>query len=158
MPEPQDTSVVRRAVVVPASVERAFSVFTEGLGSWWPREYTWSEVQMQRASIDPQRGIWFETATNGEETVWGRVLAWEPHQRVVLGWQITPQRTIETDPNRASEIEIRFVSEGPSSTQLELEHRHFERHGEGGDTMRAGLDLPEGWTMILERYASAVTP
>jgi hypothetical protein len=37
---------VRRAVTVPVPADRAFAVFTEEMSSWWPREYTWSEEDL----------------------------------------------------------------------------------------------------------------
>jgi uncharacterized protein YndB with AHSA1/START domain len=84
------------------------------------------------------------------------VLVWEPPRRLVLAWQISPERAPEPDPAKASEVEVRFVAEGPSVTRVELEHRGFERHGAGGAGYRAGMGAPQGWPYILDRYAMAV--
>ncbi|HET8726192.1 MAG TPA: SRPBCC domain-containing protein, partial [Alphaproteobacteria bacterium] len=85
------------------------------------------------------------------------VLAWEPPHRLVLAWQISPRREPEPDPARASEVEVRFASEGPSVTRVAFEHRGFANHGADADGYRAGLDSAQGWTFILDRYAAALT-
>lgn len=66
-------------------------------------------------------------------------------------WQYDP------DAAHGSEVEIRFVAEGPNSTRVELEHRHFERHGSGAEAVHGGVDSPLGWTHCLELFAKAVT-
>ena len=44
------------------------------------------------------------------------MLAYEPPNRVVISWDISPQWQIETDPERTSEVEVRFVAEAPERT------------------------------------------
>jgi hypothetical protein len=68
-------------------------------------------------------------------------------------WQISPQRVPQPDPERASEVEVRFAGAGDGATRVALEHRHFERHGEGADGYRAPMDSPQGWPLLLERFA-----
>jgi len=62
--------------------------------------------------------------------------------RLVISWDITLQWQLESDPQRASEIEVRFVPEGPSRTRVELEHRHLDRHGNGWEQMRDASARP----------------
>jgi len=151
--QPAD-SAVRRSITVDAPVERAFAVFTDGLGTWWPHDYSVGGQPMQTAVIEPrQGGRWLERAADGTECPWGRVLAWEPPHRVMLSWQITPEWQPEPDPEKASEIEVRFVAESPQTTRVEREHRGFERHGTGGDSMRESVG--GGWGGLLELFAKA---
>ena len=94
---------------------------------------------------------------DGSECRWARVLAYEPPGRVVFSWDISPYWQVETDPNRASEVEVRFVPEGEDRTRVELEHRHLERHGDGWEGVRDGVAHDEGWPLYLDRYAALLT-
>jgi hypothetical protein len=40
---------------------------------------------------------------------------------------------------------------------VELEHRHFERHGAGAAGIHSGVSSSGGWAGILEGYAKAAT-
>jgi hypothetical protein len=64
---------------------------------------------------------------------------------------------VETDPDRTSEVEVRFTAEGPGRTRVELEHRHLDRHGDGWEGVRAGVDSDGGWPLYLSRYADVVS-
>jgi uncharacterized protein YndB with AHSA1/START domain len=81
------------------------------------------------------------------------VLAYEPPQRVVISWDISPSWQIETDLAKTSEVEVRFVAEGPDRTRVELEHRHIDRHGAGWEQVRDAVGSPDGWVRGLERFA-----
>lgn len=91
-----------------------------------------------------------------KECDWGRVLVWEPPQRLVLAWQIGVGFVPEPDPERASRVEIRFVEDGPARTTVTLVHSDFERHGEGWESMRDGVAHEGGWPGVLEAYAKLV--
>ena len=143
------------AVEVTVSPARAFTVFAAGLGEWWPREYTWSQDVLEGIGIEPlaEGGLCFERGPHGFSCHWGRVLAWEPPTRLVLAWQIAPSRAPEPDPARASTVAVAFAPVG-GGTRVSLEHRDFERHGEGWQDYEAGMGSPQGWPYILERYRS----
>jgi uncharacterized protein YndB with AHSA1/START domain len=93
-----------------------------------------------------------DRAVDGTECRWSRVLAYEPPDRLLFSWDIGPTWELETDPERTSEVEVRFVAEG-GGTRVELEHRHLDRHGPGWENVRGGVDSPGGWPLYLERYA-----
>ncbi|HEY2637876.1 MAG TPA: SRPBCC domain-containing protein, partial [Solirubrobacteraceae bacterium] len=95
---------------------------------------------------------------DGSVCRWARVLAYEPPGRVVFSWDISPYWQIETDPDRASEVEVRFVAEGTDRTRVVLEHRHLERHGDGWDGVRDSVDGDAGWPLYLQRFAAVVDP
>jgi uncharacterized protein YndB with AHSA1/START domain len=142
---------IRRTLTVAAPPDRAFSAFTDDLGSWWPSEYTWSGDVLDTIAIEPREGgRCFERGPYGFECDWGRVLACEPPRRLVFAWQISMRREPVPDPERASEVEVRFEP-GDSGTRVEVEHRGFERHGEDAETYRDALDSPQGWDYMLAR-------
>ena len=66
----------------------------------------------------------------------------------LTGWQV------ETDPDRTSEVEVRFVPHGPDRTRVELEHRNLDRHGAGWQSVADGISGDEGWPLYLTRYAA----
>jgi uncharacterized protein YndB with AHSA1/START domain len=83
----------------------------------------------------------------------GPRVAWEPPHRVAFSWHLQPDWKFDPNPEKASEVEIRFIEEGAGKTRIELEHRGLERHGAGWEQLRAGVD--GGWGMILEEFAKA---
>jgi hypothetical protein len=67
------TDSIVAGVSVDAPPERAFEVFTEGLGSWWPREYTWSREVLEEIVIEPREGgLCYERGPHGFRCDWGR--------------------------------------------------------------------------------------
>ena len=93
-------------------------------------------------------------AADGSECRWARILAYDPPRRVVFSWDIGPSWQVESDPEMTSEVEVRFIPEGPRRTRVELEHRRLERHGPGWEAIREGIDGDEGWPLYLDRYAA----
>jgi len=152
----QDTAV-RAAIVVDAPLERAFSVFTEDFGSFKPPEHNLLAVEIAETVFEPREGgHLYDRGVDGSECRWARVLAYEPPNRVVISWDISPQWQLETDREKTSEVEVRFVSEAPERTRVELEHRNLERHGEGWEGMREGVEGGDGWPLYLQRFADVV--
>jgi uncharacterized protein YndB with AHSA1/START domain len=157
MVEQQQTPglAVRQSVVVEASPERAFFVFTQGMTSWWPIDsHSIGDRPMAEAVIEPRTGgRWYERADDGTECDWGRVLAWEPPGRVVLAWQISSEW--KADPDIHSEVEVRFTPEADGRTRVELEHRGLETFGERAEQMRAIFGSDGGWNGLLRRFSTA---
>ena len=152
----QDTTV-RTGIVVNAPAERAFKLFTEQFDRIKPREHNMLGCEIAASVFEPQvGGRVYDRGVDGSECQWGRVLAYEPPTRVVFSWDISPMWQIETDLDKASEVEVRFVAEGPDRTRVELEHRHLDRHGDGWEGMREGVAGDQGWPLYLDRFAAAV--
>ena len=84
------------------------------------------------------------------------MLAYEPPDRVVFSWNISPHWQVETDADKRSEVEVRFVAEDEQRTRVQLEHRHLDRHGDGWERTRDGVAAPEGWDLYLNRYAQLI--
>jgi uncharacterized protein YndB with AHSA1/START domain len=147
-----DTSV-QTSIVVDAPIERAFSVFTEDFDRIKPREHNMLGVDIAETVFEPREGGHiYDRGVDGSECRWARVLAYEPPNRVVFSWDISPQWQIETDPDKTSEVEVRFVSEAPERTRVELEHRNLDRHGAGWESERDGVAGDGGWPLYLQRF------
>jgi uncharacterized protein YndB with AHSA1/START domain len=149
-------SAVRTAIVVEAPIERAFKVFTEEIGSWWPEDHHILQADLAEMVFEPRvGGHVYDRGVDGSECRWARVLAYEPPNRIVISWDINLRWQLESDPDRTSEVEVRFIAEGPTRTSVELEHRGLERHGDGWQQMRDAVGSPGGWGRGLERFAAA---
>ena len=147
-------TTVNTSVVVEAPIERAFKVFTEDFGSFKPPDHNMLGVEIAETVFEPRvGGSLYDRGVDGSVCRWARVLAYEPPNRVVLSWDISPQWQIETDLDKTSEWEVRFVAETAERTRVELEHRNLERHDEGWQDLRDGVAGDAGWPLYLRRYA-----
>ncbi len=152
-----DATSVRTEITVEAPLERAFQVFTEQFDRIKPREHNMLGADIAETVFEPRvGGHIYDRGVDGRECRWARVLAYEPPERVVFSWDIGPAWQLETDPDRASEVEVRFLAAGPERTRVELEHRHIDRHGDGWEGLREGVDSGDGWPLYLQRYAEVL--
>ena len=78
----------------------------------------------------------------------------EPPHRLVVAWQLDGQWQYDPDIAHASEVEITFTPEAGGSTRVDLEHRHFERHGASAGAVQLGVDSPNGWASLLQLFAN----
>jgi uncharacterized protein YndB with AHSA1/START domain len=145
---------VRTSIDVEAPIERAFAVFTEGIETWWDPGHHILDGELAEMVFEPYvGGNIVGRGVDGSECRWARVLACEPPARVVFSWDINLQWQLERDPEKTSEIEVRFSAATPERTHVELEHRNLDRHGEGWERMRDAVGSPNGWN--LRAFAEA---
>jgi uncharacterized protein YndB with AHSA1/START domain len=147
-----DTSTsVRATTTVPLPAEEAFRLFTEDIGTWWNADHHIIEAPLSHMVFEPfAGGHVYDVGTDGSECRWSRVLVFEPPHRVVFSWDIGMDWKVETDPARCSEVQVTFDEVQPGRTQVVLEHRHLDRHGDGFESLvepitrgwqQGGLDL-----------------
>jgi uncharacterized protein YndB with AHSA1/START domain len=152
-----EATSVRTSIVVEAPIERAFSVFTDGFGSFKPPDHNLLEVEIAETVFETHvGGNIYDRGVDGSECRWARVLEFEPPNRVVFSWDISAQWQIETDRDKTSEVEVRFIAEAPDRTRVELEHRNLDRHGEGWQAERDGVGGDQGWPLYLDRFGQQV--
>ena len=151
---PSTIESVRKTVTVNVPQPYAFTVYTERHGSWWPLKTHHIGAQPAETAIMEPRvgGRWFERGVDGSECEWGKVLVWEPPNRIVLAWQIGANW--KYDPNLITEVEVRFVAEGPMTTRVELEHRNLDRFGENAAAIRAAFNSDGGYNGILQTFVA----
>ena len=142
-PSPTSTSV---SATVDAPVDRAFEVFTIGIGTWWDADKHILRAPLARMEFQPWvGGRIIDHGADGSTCAWARVLAYDPPARVVFSWDITTSWKIETDPAKASEVEITFEPVDDERTLVVLTHRHLDRHGDGWEGMRDAVS--SGWNL-----------
>jgi len=141
---------VLHSVEVKAPPARAFELFTSHMGKWWPKGKTLAPKPHADVVIEPHPGgRWYERDIDGNEIQWGRVLAWEPPGRVLLGWQVDAQW--HYDPNFLTELELSLAALAGGGTRVTLEHRNLERYGAHAEEY-AGK-LRGGWPTFVEHFA-----
>ena len=141
---------IKKTISLQANARQAFKVFVEQINNWWPKIYTWSGEVLQHLMINPvQHGLITEEGPNGFRCDWGTVTQIN-ETTIVFLWQIGPHREPVPDPAKASEVSVSFSDESPSSCELELVHRNFEKHGKGSDQYREAMDSEQGWDVILD--------
>ena len=136
-------------VVVAATPEDAFAIFTDEIGLWWRTGTPYWNDPARGVSVriepgvggrflevhDPEEGTGFEV---------GRVTAWEPGERLALTWT-----QVGWPPGVATDVEVTFapVEEG---TLVRLEHTGFDRVPRG-EEYAGGYSA--GWNDLLGWYA-----
>jgi hypothetical protein len=136
---------VRKQLKVSLPVEKAFELFTAGIGTWWPMAtHSVGEEQAKTCFFEGWvGGRIMEVLKDGSQSEWGKVIVWEPFHRVSFHWY--PGRT----PDTAQEVTVTF-SEIPSGTLVELVHVGWETLGEQALAQRNGYDT--GWDYVLAKY------
>jgi hypothetical protein len=144
---------VRRSIEVNAPQTKAFEVFTRRTTAWWPKAHHIGKAPLAEAIIEPKvDGRWYERGEDGSECQWGRVLAWNPPNGLILAWQLNA--TFEFDPELVTEVEVRFVPLADGRTRVELEHRRLERFGAAAEKVRGQIGADGGWSAILRSFAA----
>jgi len=156
MATPAEATSVRNEVVVNAPLERAFAVFTEQMDRIKPREHNMLGVDIEETVFEPRvGGRIYDRGTDGSECEWATVLAYEPPDRVVFSWNISPYWQLEADADRRSEVEVRFIAEDERRTRVELEHRDLDRHGDGWEGPRDGVAANEAIIVAMPPFLNA---
>lgn len=143
---------VRKVVEIQAPIAHVFKVFTNGIDRWWPRQHHIGASPLKQAIIEPHEGgRWYSICEDDSECDIGRVVAWDPPNRVLLTWQITADWKF--DPNFVTDVEVTFTPTSAKSTSVVMEHRNLERYGAAAEQLRNSIDSPEGWGFIIESFA-----
>jgi uncharacterized protein YndB with AHSA1/START domain len=147
---------IRLAVTVRTDPERAFDLFTGGMGTWWPMDaYSRAVSELAGEGVRATRlefqarpgGSILEHLSDGRVLPWAEVLAWHPPDRVVMAWRPHSQ------PEPPTELDVRFAAR-EGGTVVELEHRGWEGLSDG---FREALYevYARGWVSTLGRFAAA---
>ena len=98
---------LRLSFEVACPVDHAFSVWTEQIGRWWPKDHTVSGAD--DAEVIMEAGVGgrvYERTSDGVERDWGEVRQWDPPESLVYLWHIGQDRA------EATEVQIRFLAQG----------------------------------------------
>jgi uncharacterized protein YndB with AHSA1/START domain len=143
---------VRHQVLVDLPRQQAFWAFTD-LDRIKPREHNLLSVPIAETVFEQRAGgDVYDRGVDGSICRWGRVLVFVPPHKIAFSWDIGPDWQVVSDLDRVSEVEVTFVSEGDRQTRVTLVHRHLDRHGTGWESVRDGVQAPDGWPLYLAKY------
>ncbi|RAK69193.1 SRPBCC family protein [Phenylobacterium kunshanense] len=153
------TSRVFVALRVKAAPDRAFAVFTGEIGAWWRPNGLFQTTPRDpgRLAFEPgEGGRLVETLADGKVFEIGRVLVWDPPERLVFSW-----RQANFPPDLLTEVEVRFEAVG-EETRVSVEHRGFDRvpadsaarHGFPDAALLARLG--DWWRVLLASLAGRI--
>lgn len=138
---------IKKELLVAATQETCFQVFTQKMDAWWPKTHHVGKTPMTEMVLENhQGGRWYSKHEDGSEVNVGIVLAWRPFDLLILNWQI--DANFQCDPSIRSAVEVRFIPEG-NQTRVKMEHKDLDRLGQGSKAIES---MDEGWGMILNLY------
>jgi uncharacterized protein YndB with AHSA1/START domain len=144
---------VRKSVVVAATPEECFEVFTTRPTEWWPPRHVLLDKERAGLAFEPGvGGRYYEWDVDGRQITWGRVLEWEPGSRLAMTWRLDPQWRSIPDDEHASEIEVDFTAVDSEHTRVELAHIKLDRHGPGAERIHQALEGPDPG-VTLDRFS-----
>jgi uncharacterized protein YndB with AHSA1/START domain len=144
------TEPLRLSFDVDCPAEHAFTVWTSGIGTWWPSDHT--VTGEAGLSVVLQAGVGgriYERTRDGAEHDWGEVTAWDPPSRLAYLWHL------RRDRSDATEVEIRFRALDQDSTRIEIEHRGWERLGSAAGQWRE--QNRAGWATLVPHFQAAIS-
>ena len=131
---------IRREIAVPAAPERAFALFVDNIGDWWP---------LHTHGVFGDGTVAFEgellvERSGGRESVWAEVTEWDPPRALSLSWH--PGGT----PENETHVTVTFERD-VAGTRVTLVHTGWERIPNGAEH---ALDYDTGWIGVLDRFAA----
>ncbi len=143
-----------KTIEVPCSQEKAFGVFVNEMGSWWPLDKRSMSMisggkPAKSLRIDPKEGGKIvEIGHDDTEHLWGTIKSYDPHDSLSMNFHMG------LPAENASLVEVRFTELENERTRVELNHSNWEAFGEMAEMMRDGYG--SGWVIIFEQaYKSA---
>ena len=144
---------IRQTVMVQCDAGRAFDLFTNQMGTWWPVEsYSRAVSELQHEDVKVAElvfqarmgGSILERLTDGRILPWAEVIGWQPPHRVLLSWRP------HSAPEPPTEVDVTFAQR-EGGTLVEIEHRGWERLSE---QFREGLYevYDRGWPTTLQCF------
>jgi uncharacterized protein YndB with AHSA1/START domain len=138
---------VRLSVTVNASRQRAFEVFTQRMGDWWPTSsHSIAGDEVETVVLEAgEGGRIFERHRDGSEASWGVIRTWSPPERLVFSWNPSYEDRPDT------EVEVTFIEISEAETRVELEHRGWDALGAAARQLRDNYE--QGWPVVMGGFA-----
>jgi len=138
---------IKKTITVPLSARGAFDLFTTEMDTWWPKASHSVKGPKSILTFPKHKGEpIIETGEDGEEAIWGRLIAYDPGKYLAFSWH--PGR----DESEATVVAITFTQTS-TGTRCDLTHGGFEILGPSADAV--SISYLRGWDLVLGCYAGA---
>jgi Activator of Hsp90 ATPase homolog 1-like protein len=107
--------MIEKSAFLECPPERAFALFTEHASDWWPETLRHTSDPASEIRLLASGRFW-ERATDGREVELGRVIAWEPAQRLILDFYPG------TDADHPTKVVVSFAADGEGGTRVVVLH------------------------------------
>ncbi len=140
---------IHYSIEVPCSQKKAFTVFVENIGNWWPldkRSMSLMETgtPAKTVQLEPKAGGKIvEIGGDDTEYLWGTIKTYDPHDFMAMDFHMG------LPPETASLVEVRFTVLDDERTRVELTQSNWEAFGDMAEMMRNGYG--SGWVLIFEQ-------
>ena len=150
MHESLEIDPVAKTLELGVTPEKAFDLFTNHMGRWWPlTTHSVSTDDARDVRVDGRIGGTLREVTgDGVEHEWGVITIYEPGARIQFTWY--PGLPEEAGTN----VDVRFDATG-SGTRVTLVHSGWEARGDDAQTVRDNYE--SGWDLVLAPYAAIAT-
>lgn len=139
--------IIKKQLTVEAPIEKAFRVFTAQMGTWWPKMHHIGTSPLVDCVVEPRvGGRWYEVCEDGSQFEWGKVLAWDPPNLLVLAWQLNGE--FKYDPALITEVVVKLTALSATQTRVDFEHRDIDKIG----TAATRDMMEQGWGQILDGF------
>jgi len=139
---------INKEVLVEASKETAFNVFTQKMDLWWPKSHHIGKTPLVESVLEGKTGgRWYSRHEDGSEADIGKVLIWDPHDHLTLAWQVNGN--FQYDPQLVTEVVVNFIPTISGATRVTMGHRDIQKLMGGAKVI---ADMDQGWGMILNLY------
>jgi uncharacterized protein YndB with AHSA1/START domain len=137
--------IARAEVLVEATPQEAFHLFTDEIALWWRRDSRYWNDPARAVSIRIEPGVggrFLELYEDDEHFELGRVTAWEPGERLAFTWtQANWPDGVDT------EVEVTFAP-ARAATRVSVAHSGLEALG-----AEAVAGYGAGWEELLGWFA-----
>lgn len=144
----QTMAPITRSVFVRCPPQRAFTLFVQQIGAWWPLD-SHTAFTGERSTVSFEDGLLVERSSNGRSDTWGEVLTHEAPSELSFTWH--PGRP--QGPNTI--VLVTFAAED-DGTRVDLEHLGWEAFGDDAEQSRSGYAADDGWSNVIGRFVASV--
>jgi hypothetical protein len=137
--------VIEKTVFLECAPARAFVLFTERASDWWPATLRHTADPRSEIRLIPDGRFW-ERATDGREVELGRVVVWEPAQRLILDFYPG------TDAQHPTEVLVSFAAE---NTGTRVVVKHGPKPESAGLWAEGAPGFERAWELMLPAFKKA---